>query len=133
MPDRIEREIEEILKKIDNLTPESGGRRPRRGAGPALVAQRWLAQRLAALTMAKIALWSLLIVVGAYVFRFANPVLMRWLIVGGLIVFFTALVLSSRNSQRPRTERRWRGEVLDLSGPSWPEKLRDWLKGRRRP
>jgi len=64
MPDELEREIEEILSKIDKFPKESTFGRLRR---------RWVK-------------------------RF----------------------------------RRWRGQVVDLSGPSLADKVRGWLSGRRR-
>jgi hypothetical protein len=131
MADRIEKEIEEILRKIDNFVPERA-RRPARSAGqPLAAAGSWLLRRLARISLNQVMMWSLLVVIIAFFARGA-PVA-TWILVGALIVFATAFLLSRVGGQRrPAAEKRWRGEPLDLSGPSWPDRLKAWWKGRRR-
>jgi hypothetical protein len=55
----------------------------------------------------------------------------RWVVIGGLILFFTAFVLSLVGG-RSRHERRWRGQVIDLSESSLSDRLRNWLQRRGR-
>jgi hypothetical protein len=135
MADRFEREIEDILRKIDDL-PETGRRRPSRHApNPLSKLTSWLARRLSSISLGQIMLYALLIVLAAFLFRFVNPSLARWLIVGGLIVFATAFFLSVVGGGRSATsqpEKRWRGQPLDLAEPSWPDRIKYWIKGRRR-
>jgi hypothetical protein len=52
--------------------------------------------------------------------------------IGALIVLVTAFLMSRLGGSRPTTQKRWRGEPIDLSGPSWPDRIKAWLKGRRR-
>jgi hypothetical protein len=129
MADRIEREIEEILKKIENF-PErgKGARPPRRPASTGgSTAQRWLAR----VSLRKVMMWALFAVIVAFLLRGIPGA--YWLLIGALVVFVTAFFLSTRggpNLQAP--EKRWRGQTLDLTGPSWPDRIKAFFKGRKR-
>jgi hypothetical protein len=130
MADRIEREIEEILKKIENF-PQGGkgARPPRRPASPRnSTAQRWLAR----LSLRKVMMWALFAVIVAFLLRGIPGA--YWLLIGALVVFVTAFILSTRSgpagTQLP--EKRWRGQAMDLSGPSWPDRIKAFLKGKKR-
>jgi hypothetical protein len=132
MADRIEREIEEILRKLDNFVPERT-RRPVKRTGDSLGAvQNWLTHRLARISLRHVMMWSLFVVLIAFFLR--GVPWGTWVMVGGLIVFVTAFILSRtvNTAPRQRTEKRWRGQPLDLSGPSWPNRVKFWLKGRRK-
>lgn len=130
MADRIEREIEEILRKLDSFVPERTRRPVRRVGEPFSAAQSWFAHRLARISLKQVMMWSLFVVLIAF---FARSVPWAgWIMVGGLIVFATAFVLSRSVSSAPKTQKRWRGQPLDLSAPSWPDRVKAWLKGRRR-
>jgi len=130
MADRIEREIEEILKKIENFPERSKGARPPRRPGPSGggTLQRWLAR----ISLRKVMMWALFAVLVAFVMRGVPGA--YWLLIGALVVFVTAFILSTRGgpagSQAP--EKRWRGQPLDLSAPSWPDRIKAFLKGRKR-
>jgi len=128
MADRIEREIEEILRKIDDFVPERPKpQRLRRPSGPSAL-QRWLAH----VSMRKVMMWALFAVLVAFVASRSIPGA-YWLLIGALIVFVVAFLLStggSASSSYP--EKRWRGQPLDLSEPSWPDRVKAWLKGRKR-
>jgi hypothetical protein len=131
MADRIEREIEEILRKIDNFVPERA-RRPARHVGkPFVAAQGWLAHRLARISLKQVMTWALLIcVIGFFARGFPIG---SWMLIGGLIVFITAFALSRLGGNtKPAVQKRWRGEPLDLSGPSFADRLKAFLKGRKR-
>ena len=134
MADRIEREIEEILKKIDkfpegsrqpkNRPARSSGGSPRRPAGKS---SSWLS----AVSMRKIMMWALVAVVVAFFLRGIPGG--YWLLIGAIIVFVTAFILSTRSSGPVSNvpEKRWRGQPLDLSEPSWPDRFKAWWKGRK--
>ena len=133
MSDNIEREVEEILRKLDKFVPEEGRlARARRRLGQA-ASDLWhtLLARLSHISLGQVMLASLILVVVAFFFRSASPTLARWAIIGGLILFFSAFVLSLLGG-RSRYERRWRGEVIDLSEPSLGSRLRHWLQRRSR-
>jgi hypothetical protein len=132
MPDRIEREIEEILKKIDKF-PEGSrqpkGRRPA-GSGPVKRSgggSKWLSS----VTMRKVMMWALVAVIAAFFLRGIPGG--YWLLIGAIIVFVTAFILSTRSGPVTNApEKRWRGQPLNLTEPGWPDRLKAWLKGRKR-
>ena len=133
MADRIEREIEEILKKIDKF-PEGSrqprGRRPG-GNGPVRRSGGGASKWLSSVTMRKVMMWALVAVIVAFFLRSIPGG--YWLLIGAIIVFVTAFILSTRGG--PVTgapEKRWRGQPLDLSEPGWPNKLKAWWKSRKR-
>jgi len=128
MADRIEREIEEILRKIDNFVPE---RARRRVGQPFLTAQGWIAHGLARISLRNVMMWALIAVVVTFFFRGIPGA--GWIMIGSLIVFATAFLLSRFGGNRgPATQKRWRGQPLDLSASSWPDRLKAWIKGRKR-
>ena len=133
MSDNIEREVEEILRKLDKFVPEEGRlTRVRRRLGQAIFdLSHSLLARLSRISLGQVMLASLILVVVAFFFRSASPVLARWVIIGGLILLFTAFVLPLLGG-RSRNERRWRGQVIDLSEPSLGSRLRHWLERRSR-
>jgi len=132
MADRIEREIEEILKKLDNFVPERTRKPVRRVGQPFIAAQSWFAHRLARISLKQVMMWSLFVVLVSFVLMRGLP-WATWVMVGALIVFATAFVLSrSVGSNAPQAQKRWRGQPIDLSGPAWPDRLKAWLKGRRK-
>jgi hypothetical protein len=131
MADRIEREIEEILRKLDNFVPERSRRQPRRSGDSLGSLQSWLSHKLARISLRQVMMWSLLVVLVAFFMRGVPWGI--WLMIGALIVFATAFILSRTvTPQQRQVQKRWRGQPLDLSGPSWPNRVKAWLKGRRR-
>ena len=136
MADRIEREIEEILRKIDDFVPDANrGRRPpprRPARANPSPSQSWLNRRVAAISLTQVMWWSLFVVIVAFFTR-AIP-FMEWVMVGALIVCVTAFFMSrGRASGTLGTNpKRWRGQTMDLSGPSWPQRLKVWIKGRKK-
>ncbi len=130
MADRIEREIEEILKKIENF-PErgKGARPPRRPSKPGGgTTQRWLAR----VSLRKVMMWALFAVIVAFLLRGIPGA--YWLLIGALVVFVTAFILSTRGgpTAAQTAEKRWRGQPINLSEPSWPNRIKAFLKGRKR-
>ncbi len=137
MADRVEREIEEILRKIDDFVPEgSRGRRPqRRPARPAPQGQAkrgWFSRRIASISLSQIMWWSLFVVLVSFFARAVPGV--EWVMIAALIVFATAFFLSlgRGGSAAGRQEKVWRGQPIDLTGPGWPDRIKGWVKGRKR-
>jgi hypothetical protein len=130
MADRIEREIEEILKKIDNFVPERARPRNRKppGGGRSFSAPiRWLSR----MDLRKVMMWALFAALVAFFLRGIPGG--YWLLIGAIIIFVTAFFLSTRGGPPTNVpEKRWRGEPLDLREPGWPDKLKAWIKGRKR-
>lgn len=133
MPDNLEREVEDILRKLDKFVPEEGPlTRTRRRMGQA--ASDFLhavLARLSRISLGQVMLVAVMLIVVAFFFGRGSPLLARWVIIGGFILFFTAFILSLRGGLS-RDERRWRGRVVDLSEPSLANRLRDWLQRRNR-
>jgi len=130
MADRIEREIEEILRKIDDL-PERRKAKAARKSPPSSSGPSSL-RLLSRINMRKVMMWSLFaIIVGALLFRAVPGG--YFLLIGAIIVFVTAFILSTRGGPTANVpEKRWRGQPLDLNEPAWPDKLKAWWKGRGR-
>jgi hypothetical protein len=128
MADRIEREIEEILKKIEHFPDRKSGRQPPRRQNPVGgVVQRWLAR----ISLRKVMMWALFAVIVAFFLRGVPGA--YWILIGALVVFATAFILSTRGSPSGGlVEKRWRGQPIDLSGPSWPDRIKAFLKGKKR-
>ena len=132
MADRVEREIEEILRKIDNFVPERAKRPARRVGQPFAAAQVWIARNLARISLQKVMLWALIAFLVSFFFARAIPG-GSWFMIGALIVFVTAFALSRLGGPTgPSTQKRWRGQPMDLSGPKWANRIKDFVKGRKR-
>ena len=142
MADRIEKEIEEILRKIDDFVPEKPrsvrkrpadkpvsafNPQPRQAATPRSSGGGSLAR----VSLNQVMGWSLIAVLVAFFLPIPGS---GWVILAALLVFGVSFLLSRMGggSSSRGAQKRWRGEPLDLSGPSLPSRLRDWIKGRRR-
>ncbi len=129
MADRIEREIEEILKKIEHFPDRKSGRPPprRQGSSGGGVVQRWLAR----VSLRKVMMWALFAVIVAFFLRGIPGA--YWILIGALVIFTTAFILSTRGGPTGgQYEKRWRGQPINLSGPNWPERIKAFLKGKKR-
>ncbi len=139
MSDRLHKEIDELLAKLDTFPP----RRPllaraRDAIGrPFRSAGRWLGSlRLPHISAGHILLLAIAVIVIAYLAEPGGDSVTRYLIVGGIVLFIAAFVLSLRRSAdggRP-PEKRWRGEPMELGGPAAGKRLRSWWgrwRGRR--
>ena len=141
MTDRLEREIEEILDKIEQFpSPESRRARARKLAvrrlgGAIADRQRAFASQLGRISMSQVMLVSFLLILGYFFFGRYSPVLMRWVLYGGIILFvtsFTILMFSRRASPRASSQERWRGRPVQPVGryPTLGERLRGWWRQR---
>ena len=133
MPDRYEREIDEILRKIEDFLPEGGRPRPqvRKVSGGLSSAQTKFARFLSSISLNQVMLWSLLAFLAAFFLRGIPGA--GWVMIGALIVFVTAFVLTLRTPGARTPEKRWRGQPVHYStGPNWPTRLKSWIKGRKK-
>jgi len=126
MSDRIQREVEELLAKLDTFPPK---RSPwvRLRDSFSRGAQRLGDIRVPRLTAGHVLLIAIAIIVGAYVILGASDA-GSWIIAGGIIAFIAAFIFSLRRQARP-PEKYWRDRPLDLrrSGPrsrSWWDRWR---------
>jgi hypothetical protein len=132
MADRIEREIEEILRKIDDFVPERSRRQARKVGQPLSSAQGWLSRRLARISLNQVMIWSIFVLLVSFFLREIPGV--YWVMIGALVVLVTAFIFSRRagTGARPSVQKRWRGQPIDLSGPGFADRMKSWIKGRRR-
>ncbi|HWO94189.1 MAG TPA: hypothetical protein VNL92_05435 [Dehalococcoidia bacterium] len=129
--DRVEREIEDILRKIDDFPTEAARRRERRGreAPQASLGQR-LARRIGRITPAQLMIASMVLVFAG--FLIVDPIeanVAKYMIIAGLILFFSSFVLSFRPARRQQAPKRWRGRVIEPDRSSG-RGIRGWW-GRR--
>ncbi|MDP6604904.1 MAG: hypothetical protein QF664_01395 [Dehalococcoidia bacterium] len=140
--DRLEREINEILDKIERFPdPESRRARARkrifrRLANAAAEKQRALARQLSRISIGQLMLISFLIILGSFFFsRFLGPV-RTWTLLAGVILFVAsfAIMVFSRGSSRegPPDGQYWRGREINYSSEPLLARLRRWFSNRRR-
>jgi len=138
MADKFEREIDEILKKIDDFprhaahTRRPANRLARRVSG----LQRSFAVRLSHVSVSQLMLTAMGVMVFSYLFRAAFGELWVYGMILGLILFFTAFALSFRSGGisghseptfrgRPRSYYQRDAMPLLIRFRAW------WLKQRR--
>ena len=142
--DRLEREIEEILGKIEQFPPpESRARRRRQRAvsqARARIAdwQQGVVRQLGRVSLSQLMLLSFLVILASFFFRgrMIPAPLATWLLVAGVILFistFSVTVFGSRGSTTSTREQRWRGRsVQQPRGPSLQTRIRHWWASRSR-
>ncbi len=129
MADRIQREIEEILSRIERMPPK----RPRPSRLRQAIRSLWhrLGGAVLALPRPRIAPGPLLLLgggllVAGYIFEVGSSDVNRWLIIAGLVLLLLTFLLSWRRGTRARVaEKRWRGQPLELD-QGRGERLRSW-------
>lgn len=136
MPDdKIQREIEEILNRLDEFVPEERppSRLRRRSSQLAGALGRALLRPVARISLRQVMLTSLALIVLAFFAMRIHPLFARYVIIAGVILFLTSFALSfvSRGSP-PTVEKHWRGRPIELNEPSFADRLRAWLQARRR-
>jgi hypothetical protein len=139
MADKFEREIDEILSKLDTFPKQGPLQRAQNRVGKRVGGmQRTLAVRLSRLSVSQIMLTGIAVILFAYFFRAALPGIWYYLVVFGLILFFTSFVLSFFGFSGPRSSRGrqvyWRGQPAQSyysSEPTVFTRLRDWWRRRQ--
>jgi hypothetical protein len=131
MADQLQREIEEILNKLDEFIPEQkAGSRIREQWGERFRAFRgWLGGLVSHVSLGHLMIVSLVLIFIAFVFR--SSTVGQWSMIAGLSLLGLTIVISFIANRRARSEKRWRGQVVDLSEPRLFDKLQSWLKKRR--
>jgi hypothetical protein len=139
-PDKVQREIEELLDRLDNFVPEerlaSKIRKKRRAeTGPGFIERGW--NRVSRISLGQAMLAGLAIILISWFFRAPLGSLASPLMVVGITLVIGAFILSVVNGDSRRTiaggrpEKRWRGQVIDYSEPSTASRIRDWFRRRR--
>lgn len=136
MPDdKIQREIEDILNRLDGFVPEESvaSRMRRRSSDAAAAFGRAIIAPLARISLRQVMLTALVLVVLGFLAMRVHPLFGRWVLVGGVILLLTSFALSFLSRGPAKTERRWRGRSMELDEPSLGDRLRAWLQAKRRP
>lgn len=133
MPNRIEREIEEILTRLDEFVPnERRSRRMRRRIRAHLAGFRERFRVMTrGLTGGHIVLIAGILLVVSIFLHGAFPTLALWITYLCLAVIFGAIFLSIRPFRR-RQQQYWRGQPVNLRGPGPIQRLQAWWRRRNR-
>lgn len=143
--DRVQREIEELLGKLDNFVPEERfiskiKSRRKAQAGPGLLSRSWttVSKPFRRITLGHVMILGLVLMVSSWLapglygdYRglasFAGFVLMALAFVMSLLGWD-----SRRTIAGGRVQRRWRGQVMEYDQPSSTSKVREWFRKRGR-
>lgn len=129
MPDRIQREVEELLAKLDTFPP----RRPllaRVRDSFSRGFQRLGSIRLPSVSAGHVLLIAIAVTVIGYLALGASD-FGRWIIAGGIVAFIAAFIFSLRRQSRP-AEKYWRDRPMDLRRSSDPRGRSWWDRWRNR-
>jgi len=132
MPDQLQREIEEILNKLDEFIPEQ--------KSSSRIRKQWneklhafggrLGGLMSHVSMGHLMVASLILIFVAFAFR--SSTIGQYSMIAGLSLLGLTIVVSFvANRRRTRSEKRWRGQVVDLSGPGPLDRLQGWFRRRR--
>ena len=125
MPDRIQREVEDLLSRIDAFPRKRPlWSRARSAIGGWLHNLRSLS--LPRLSAGHVLLIAIGIIVAAWVILPGGTDAVRWVIAAGIVLFIGAFIFSLRRQSRP-AEKYWRDKPLDLHGGSrgWWDRWRN--------
>lgn len=127
MSGKIEREIEDILRRYDKSLPRRRRWKRRLSALGQRVSSELSAIRLKLrrVTLGQIMLSGMLLLLIAFFFRSTSP----YTVYAGLALFFGAFVLSFRRSH-DRPEVRWRGRSLDVNQATAQKRIKRWWQRR---
>jgi len=137
MPDRFEREIDEILSKIEGFPEDSARRRRAHNSLGHRIGdlQRSLMARIVHLSVNQLMLTAFVLMLVSYLFV-RNMFGHVWVygLTLGLLLFFATFALSFRGGGPGRSsEPYFRGRprsYYDSRGPTWPARLREWWRRR---
>jgi len=141
MPDneRLEREINEILDKIEQFPPpetrraRARKRAIRRFGNSIAEKQRAFARWLAGISISQVMLVSFLMILGSFFFRRFNPLMMQWVLYAGLVLFVSAFAIMVFSRGRTSNQAQyWRGRQIESRTEPVSSRLRRWWRSRRR-
>jgi hypothetical protein len=137
--DKFKREIEDILNKLDDFVPDetAADQARRKSSSAAASVMRALLSPFTRISIQQVMLFGLLIIVIGFLGMRVHPIFGRYALIAGVILFLTSFGLSFFNRSSgpppPTGDKRWRGQPIDLNEPSLPDRIKAWLKSRRRP
>lgn len=135
--DRLEREIEEILGKIEEF-PSASQRRARQRQrtmnqlGASISArQRGFLAWLSAIDMSQVMLLSFFLILLSFFMRGLSPLIMQWVLYAGIVLFISAfamMVFGRRGGARE--QQYWRGKPIQYRQSSVGDLFRRWFGSR---
>ncbi len=141
-PDRLEREINEILAKIDQFpTPEQRRQRVAgkaiRNAGESFSARlHRFVRELSRISLSQMMLLAFLMILGSLFFRGFIPFAWPWMMYVGLVLFLTSFALmaigGSRGGGATRQQQYWRGRPVSYNSDSLSQRMRRWWNRQHR-
>jgi len=133
MPDKIQREVEDLLAKLDQFPPpKPWWVRIRESIADAFygIFDAIASIPFPRLSAGHILLTSILVIVFGF-FIFGSGGFFRWIIIGSILVFIAAFVVSlNRKTSGPSQQRYWRDRPIDLGRQSGRSR-RDRRRGPR--
>ena len=136
--DRLEREIDEILNKIERFpSPENRRARARRRVlrrvgGAIAQRQQALLRYVSRVSLGQVMLVSFLMILGSFFFNRLNPLLMQWVLYAGIILLISsfAIYMFSKPAagQQPTF---WRGRKIQYRSEPLSARLRRWFGAMR--
>lgn len=139
--DKVQREIKELLDKLDNFVPEerfvekvrARRKRERASAGPGPLDR--LRARFSRVTLGHLMLTGLAFFIIALIFGDALGAAATWIWVAGLLLTggaFAMSVITGGGSRQTigtgRVQRQWRGQTIEYGEPSTMDRLRGWFR-----
>lgn len=120
MPDKIHKEVEDLLARLDRFPPPKPWHlRLRESIASAIVGvfDAFASIPFPRLSAGHVLLISILVMVLGFLVLGSGGV-GKWIIVGAVLTFIGAFALSLRRQSRPSQQRYWRDRPIDLDDPS---------------
>jgi hypothetical protein len=130
MSTKLERDIEEVLAKIERFPPKRSLRRRVWGR----VAGALASVPRPRVSVAQVLLLGMALIVIGYVFgdSLGGASLVRLFIIGAIVLFIGTFIFSLRRQSASRLpEKRWRGQPMDLDEARGPGSWWDRWRSRR--
>lgn len=144
-PDKIQREIEELLDKLDTFVPEErlaakirNRRKEQRRSDRGPSAFERATRRISQISLGQLMLAGVALMLIGWLFDDALGSWSTWVTLGGLALTVIAFVLSvvtggTRTTVGARhVQKRWRGQIIEYSEPSRMDRIKEWFRRRGR-
>ena len=136
-PDRLEREIDEILNKIEQFpTQKRPATQPvrnsiRRLGNTFFSRQHAVIRELSRVSLSQLVLLSFLLILGAFMIRGIGPI-GPWMMIAGVVMLVTSLALMLFGSSNSKSQsHQWRGRTIYYETDNLSQKIRRWFRFRR--
>ena len=132
MSDKYQKEIDDILRRAEEVIPKERSRPGRRQTGSPGAVPSWLGRltggRSLKISAGKLMIGSISLLLLALILGAATNISVVFLVAAGLVLFVISYALFFvRPGGSSSYEKRWRGRVIE-EGPSPWDRLKRWLK-----